>query len=461
MMRRWLSAVRVQSVGFLLGGLFLPGSRVGPLHAAERLDLDTALSLALRQNPELRAAAAGEEASDARVATVRAGLLPRIDYSESATRSNNPVYVFGTLLTQQRFGPENFAVDALNRPEARDNFQSRVFLQQTLFEWGRYLEIQSARRGRELAGEMKRQAEMETLLGTLTAYFGVQVAEANERMHSASLASAEADLERTRARLEQGLATEADVLSIRVQLASIQEQRIRAANQRRLMQAELNRVLGEPLDREFELSTALEPVSPPPVPPLAELERKAAEGPEAQRLALELQMARLAVDKARSSFFPQLGLTAGWESDRVSFAGGGGTNWAVGVSLQWNLFDGLSRRAGLQEAAANQRRKQAETAAAIESVRLEVRRAYFDQQAARERVRVAETAVAEARESHRITAARYEAGLAGVTELLRSQSAALEAETRFLAALYDDRLAAARLEMAAGILNRTSEALKP
>ena len=78
-----------------------------------------------------------------------------------------------------------------------------------------------------------------------------------------------------------------------------------------------------------------------------------------------------------------------------------------------------------------------------------------------ERVEVASTAVDQARESHRITEARYEGGLANVTDLLRSQNALLEAEARYLSAVYAGRLAEARWELAVGTLHKESEAVKP
>jgi outer membrane protein TolC len=75
-------------------------------------------------------------------------------------------------------------------------------------------------------------------------------------------------------------------------------------------------------------------------------------------------------------------------------------------------------------------------------------------------VSVAREAVAQARESHRITEARYEGGLANVTDLLRSQNALVRVEAGYLGAVYAGRLAEARLELATGSLHKESEAVK-
>ena len=73
---------------------------------------------------------------------------------------------------------------------------------------------------------------------------------------------------------------------------------------------------------------------------------------------------------------------------------------------------------------------------------------------------VAEGAAEQARESHRITQARYEAGLTSVTDLLRSQNALLEAEAGHLNALYNAKLAEVDLARSTGTLDKDSEAIR-
>jgi len=49
--------------------------------------------------------------------------------------------------------------------------------------------------------------------------------------------------------------------------------------------------------------------------------------------------------------------------------------------------------------------------------------------------------------------------LSTVTDLLRTEIALLETQTRYVAAVHDQRIAAAMLEFAAGTLNADSEVL--
>ena len=58
----------------------------------EVLTLPAAISQALKQNKAMDAAAAYQDAAGARLGQARAGLRPKINYAESWTRSDNPVF---------------------------------------------------------------------------------------------------------------------------------------------------------------------------------------------------------------------------------------------------------------------------------------------------------------------------------------------------------------------------------
>ena len=92
----------------------------------EPISLEQAIQIALEKNPLRKAALADQKAAAAGVQQARSLLLPHIGFSETATRGNDPVYVFGTKLRQQRFTTADFALNALNRPTPISNFSSTV-----------------------------------------------------------------------------------------------------------------------------------------------------------------------------------------------------------------------------------------------------------------------------------------------------------------------------------------------
>lgn len=438
----------------------LPFLLAGSLCAQNPLPLSEAVGLALRQNQAIAAAGAEMRAASARIDEAHAGKLPKLNYSESFTRSDNPVFVFGSLLTQHQFGAENFNLSPLNRPNSLNNFQSLLTLDQALYDAGQTSSsLKSAELSRQMTGEEQRRTRMQVIAGTVKAYYGAVLAAESLKTAEQALRSAEADLERADALRKAGLSTDVDVLSIRVHVAAVAEQRIQRTAELDVAKSALNDVLGLPLDTAYSFTTALVPLDLPDIT-LEQLERSAPGArPESRQTHLAADLAKTQADSARTALLPQVTFHAAFEADRQQFVNKGGANWLASVGLRWNLFNGFADRARIEESSHLMERAHAEEQRVDSGVRLEVRRAWADLKAAQQRIEVAKASEAEAEESLRITQNRYAAGMSNVTDLLRNETAVFESRTRYLAAIHDQRIAATMLELAAGQLAPDSEVL--
>ncbi len=428
--------------------------------AQDPMSLRDAVHQALDKNKSVEASVAARKAAESRIAEARGGGLPKVNYSESWDRSDNPVFVFSSLLTQHQFGEQNFQIGPLNRPDFLNNFQSQVTADQTLYDAGQTKRaVRSAELTKDMTSEDGRRTQMEVMAGVIRSYEDALLGVEQFNVTSQAMRSAQADLERAQAVRSAGMSTDVDVLSIRVHLASVREQEIRRAADLDVARAALNDALGLPLDAAHSLTTGLAPLQLPDVV-LAEYEKNAlSERPEARQAKLATSLAENQAATARNSLLPQVGVHASFEADRQRFYDRGGANWLVSIGLRWNLFNGFSDKARIEESRSALRRSEAEQERAGSAIRLQVRRAYADLRAADQRIEVAKASVAEAEESLRITQNRYETGLSNVTDLLRTETAVLEARTRHLAAIHDQRIAAAMLELVAGTLTADSEVL--
>jgi outer membrane protein TolC len=431
-----------------------------PLWAQDSLSLREAVRLAIRENKAIAGATAGAQASEARIAQARGGMLPKINYSESFTRSNNPVFVFSSLLTQHQFGDENFDISALNRPDSLNNFQSQVTVDQPIYDARQTrTAVKSAELARKMTGEEQRLVRMNVVAAAARAYYGAVLAAENLKAAGQAVRSAEADLKRAEAVRAAGMSTDVDVLSIRVHLAAVTEQRIDRAADVDVAKSALNDALGLPLDTPHALTTPLEALVLPDLA-LDGLETAASTGrPEAQQTRLATSLAQTQADGARGAMLPQVSFRGAFEADRQRFIDRGGANWLASIGLRWNLFNGSADKARIAETGHLVKRAEFDEQRIDSAIRLQVRRSYAGLKAAQERIEVARAAVVQAEESLRITQNRYEAGMNNVTDLLRTETAVLESRTRYLAAIHDQRIAATMLELAAGRLNADSEVL--
>ena len=432
----------------------------GVADGQDALSLKEAVRQSMARSKVIETSGASVEAANARVTAAKSGLLPKVNYSESWARSDNPVFVFSSLLTQRQFGPANFDVGSLSRPDFLNNFQTLVTGDQTLYDAGKTKRaMRSAKLGEYVSREDLRRSQLEVIAQVVRFYWDTQLGAEEVNVTSQAMRSAEADLERSEARRASGMATDADVLSIRVHLAGVREEQIRREADLEVARAAMNDAIGLPLDSIHSLTTRLAPL-PVAQAELSGYEKDAAGSrPEARQTRLAAEIAGVQAADARSNYLPQVILHGAFEADRQRFTNRGGEDWLVSINLRWNLFDGGADRAKIAESEAIARRTAAEQARAESGIRLQVRQAWAKLKASQQRIESAQASVAEAQESLRISQNRFAAGLNTVTDLLRTETALLETQTRYLAAIHDQRIASAMLEFAAGTLNPDSEVL--
>jgi outer membrane protein TolC len=445
-------------VGLVAGLVVASAVTVG---AQEPLTLGEAAALALERHPAIAAAGAGARQSEEGVRVARAGFLPRFGWSGSYTRGDNPVYAFGTLLSQGRFSEANFAIDALNNPSPVQNFQAVLSVEQTLFDANRTKHaVRAARLREEMSAEEWRARELDVLLGVVRTYFGVVVSAERTRLAEQAVSSADADLRRAKAMFEGGMTTRADVLAVEVHRASSVQDHIRAVNDLEVARAALNDAIGISLDQRRDTVTPLTAALPPNDTLEGYVSTAVGDRPEAKQAALGVDLSAEETRQASATRWPTVVAQAALEADRARLGDSGGENWLAGVAVRWDLWKGNENRSRVRASRYGEERAAAEQRQVESATALRVRRAWFDFKSAQERLEVAETIVAQAEEGLRIVRNRYESGLETVTELLRSETALTDARFRRLAALYEQRTTRVGLEYAAGRLTASSEVMQ-
>ncbi len=424
------------------------------------LTLRQAVDLALKKNPELQVSEDQAKATHAQVGEARSGWFPRFDVSQGFTRGNNPIYVFGSLLTQRQFTAANFNLSQLNAPTPLDNFQTRIAGQISVFDSGRtYLREKGAKKMATAADYQTAQARQDLILRVVRAYYGVIVAQEDLKAAQEAVHSAQANEKRVRTMQKAGLVVTSDLLSAEVFQARMKDREIRAKNAVEVAQLNLGREMGM---TSGSMPQVVGKLQRPEAPALgvADWEKIAlSERPALRAAEMQLQATKDNRKLAKADYGPQIGLFADLERDAETLGGPSGTNWTAGAQLDWNLFDGGARRARLARASAQQHAARHQLEWLRSGVQLQVRQAFLDAQAAEQRAAAAHDAVKQAAESLRIIQNRYQAGLVTITELLRAQTAQLDARTGYLAALHDWQVARAQLDLAAGRLTVQSDLL--
>lgn len=275
----------------------------------EPITLAGAVQAALAHNASLRASRAGVDEAAAQVTEGKSGFFPRISVSESWQRGDQPVFVFSSLLSARHFTAANFAIDALNHPDPVGFFRTTVGVEQLLFSGGRQqATADTAARRLDLARAATDEASSGIAVATVEAFGRIVSAEAAHRAAEGALSAGREDLARAERRRDAGLVTDADVLALVVHVADLQQRAIQASGDAAVARAELNRLMGNPVEVEIRLatpSTADDGMRAEGADVNALVAEAIAARPEIKRSVASEQIADAARREARSALIPR------------------------------------------------------------------------------------------------------------------------------------------------------------
>jgi len=424
-----------------LAGAILGWTLLSSAARAAPLSVEDAIRSAWRDNPALRASAAGVEAARADADRARDTRLPVLSLSARAVRTDEPMMAFGTRLDQGRIGMSDFDPARLNSPSAIGAIGGAASLSIPLFMGGRLAAGQRAAEAiasAEGASDTRRRAEL--AVGVVEAYFGAQVSEEAVR-HAEDLLAHAVETERlVRARGEQGLALDADVARATAFRAQAEAERATALQRRASARSALPLLCGDAA-RGAELTTPVTALPPAPTAAAGSAPR-----PDVEASRLRREAAEAGVTAARGSLAPALLAQASAETLRTPDLADGRAWTTVALVLRWDLALADVRAV---------RAAQARARAGAESLAWHERSAAREAEEARaavdtadQRVRSAGEAVAASESARTLRLARHRQGLLPLTDVLDAEAGLAGARALLLSSRLEARLARARVALA-------------
>ena len=226
--------------------------------AGEPLSLEQAVATALANNPGLKAADARVEAADAGLLKSASGFLPKVNLSETWSRTDNPLMVLGTKLNREIVGPNDFNPVAINDPDPISNYNTRLSVTQPLFNGGKeYIGRSQAKLAKDASLQERERQRQETVYNVIKAYYGVLLAKAHNGVALQSIETSDANVKLAEARYKAGAVLQSDLLRAKVQYAEVKEMVTRSENALRLAAAGLNFAMGAPQGNEYEIAGTL------------------------------------------------------------------------------------------------------------------------------------------------------------------------------------------------------------
>jgi outer membrane protein len=401
--------------------------------SADPLTLRQAAAEALSRNLQITAATSEVDAARARLNEARATWLPVVDASANSSRSDNPVFVFASLLEQGRFAPQYFDPNFLNNPPIFRNDRLTLTVKYALFDqMRRYDMTKQAGHGVTRARTAAEETRQQILSEVIARFYGLTVAEQRRAVAAEAVRAAEAAAKATRDRAEQGLVVESDRLAAEVQLAQLRQQEIADVGEVDIARAALAMTLHRPLMERIVVESALPEKTFALMDLAAATEQALATRGEVAAAQAARAAAELQLRTARGSLLPRLDAFASWGASGTTFTRRN-SDHTMGLIASIDVFD-AGKYARISEARAGLEGARAMEAMMRDKVVMETVTAWNRENAARQQLDVATTAVGQAEAAARIVQDRYENGLTTITEVLRAQTALVGARLALLAA---------------------------
>lgn len=420
--------------------------------AQDSLSISQAMLEATANHPQLKAVETRAQSARAQARQALAYRLPSVDVSESFVRTSNPAEAFAFQMNQKRFSMTEFGNPANdpNNPEPLNTYMTRVEATLPLFTGGMLhaRTIQARRMARAAESEVARAIES-VALDAARAWLNLSRARQYRDLMQRALATAEAHQKRAKSYFDQGMLAPSDILRAEVFVAEMREYKTRADEQEQLALAALNFHRGRPQDEAVVLAEQ-DHFDPSRIETNHAIQTALEQRPDLRAAQEKLAAGKEEVNVARSSFLPQVGVVARYDWYDDKFLGDNGESWAIMGQAKLNLFRGGADRHAWRKASLDAQAGEYDLKRFEEGVKLEVRQALAERASAELRHEAALTALTSGRENLRVTEARYEQGVAQMTDLLDAQTALRELEVRELTARFDRQLAEYQIRFVTG-----------
>lgn len=281
-------------------------------------------------------------------------------------------------------------------------------------------------------------------------YFDMLQADNLQKLGRESVDRLADHLKNVEAQYEVGVVAKVDVLRSQVELANAKQSLIQAENKYQVAEANLNKIVGLPMDTQLKLDNILV-YTPYDNDMQYCLDYAAKHRPELEQAKQQVEAAKGALRVAISGHMPQVAASASQNWKDSNWPGDENGNWGVGVTVSMNIFDSGVTTSKIHGAEADLAKAHETYRDTVDAVNLDVRTNYLSMREAEKRIDTTKLAVSQAEEDYRIAQLRYMNGVGTNTDVLDAQVALTDAKTNYLQAMYDYNTCKTNLETAIGV----------
>ena len=402
--------------------------QAGPL---QRLTLQDAESLALKNNPQI---------SVSRLLALASQQITR------ETRASYYPTVYGSLTAVEPNPGSRISAGALNNPIIYERFAGGVTLAQLITDFGRTSNLVATAALRAKAADMNAVATAAQIrLAVDQAFYNALQSHAELRVAEETVKARQLVSDQITTLYTNKLKSQLDVSFADANLAQSKLLLLDAQNNYQAALSTLSSVLGYPAQQQFELVDSELPLTPPTDAVSQLVEQAFSNRPEIASQDYEVQAARRYQKAERDLLLPDiraLGTVGGVPTGAPQL-----DTWygAIGVNVNIPIFNGFLYPARSREAALRAQANEEQLRDLKDRIANDVRTSWLSANAAYSRIAVTRQFVDQTNLAADLSQTRYNLGLSSIVELNQAQLQQTEAQIEFAAAKYQYRIAQAVL----------------
>jgi len=393
--------------------LLLPGI----LYAqnVKKLTLQEAIQLGIENSKNLKLSQNKIDVAMQQLEVVKDNALP--------TASVSAIYNHAEIPTNQL----NIGGEQLNLPKRADAFLGTAAVQELVYGGGK---LRYAKESTKLLAEVARldadQNKEEVTYAVISTYFSLYKVGQSKKVIAQNLASIASQLKQSQRFFEQGIVTKNDVLRFQLQQANITLTDLEAEGNRKVVNYNLDILLGLPEDTEIEIADPTVDVMN--VGPLnSYLDQGLSTRQELKALDLRNKVADVDIKNVKANTLPTvaLGANAYYINPSGNFIPSNHQYiipMTVGATVSWNIGSLWTNKNKVTDARIQQKGIVIQKDIESDQVKTEINRNFQNYQVAVNKIKILETSIAQASENDRLLESKYKNNVASAIDRIDAET---------------------------------------
>jgi outer membrane protein TolC len=443
LLKQLIKALHKGGIAVLLVGLM----GVQLVHAQERtISIDEAIKLGLANSKTLKLSQSKIDAAVSQFNQTKDKALPTGSASFAYNRAQIPA---NTL---------NLGSTTLHLPDGANAYLGTASIQETVFAGGRYRYAQLSTDLLTQVARLDAEKDKDQIAyDVINAYYNLYKVLQSQKVVSQNLTAIDQQLKQAQRFFEQGLVTKNDVLRFQLQRSNIELNGIDLESNRRIINYNLNILLGLP--ESTELKTAEVPANYDLKPLSNYIDTAFSTRQELKQLDLQNKVAETNIKSIKAEQLPNVGVGANLyyidaSANPLPQTGQFITPITIGATVSWNFSSLWTNKNKVAQAKIEQDETTIRRNITIDNLKTEVNRNYQNYQTALSKIKVLQTSIEQAGENNKILESKYQSNVASVTDRVDAQTLLYQAQINLELAKADAGLAYYTLLKSTGKLNK-------